>query len=64
MDVELPDEFVATRVNEPAALEAKVRVIVAAVPFELIVTFEEVMAAGVKAGTNENVAPVRLVPAT
>jgi len=60
----LPELFVATRANVPAALEAKLRVIVAEVPPELMTTFEIVMAAGLKVGTKENVAPVRLLPVT
>src|SRR5712691_12775076 len=60
----LPVPLVATTVNEPAALEASVRVIVTVVPFPLILTFETEMAAGVNAGTKENVAPVRLEPFT
>src|SRR5579859_448432 len=59
---ELPAEFVATSVNDPAALAASVRVIVADVPFGLITTFEIVMADGVKAGKKEKVAPVRFEP--
>jgi len=51
-------------VKEPAAFEASVSVIVAEVPFPLIFTFETEMAAGVNAGTKENVAPVRLEPFT
>src|SRR5207302_7521759 len=62
-DVELPVPFVATRVNDPAALDASVRVIVAEV-LELMTTFEIVTAGGLKAGAKENVAPVRLVPVT
>jgi len=56
--------LVATSANDPAALDASVRLIVAEVPFELTTTFEIVMAGGVKAGANENVAPVRLLPVT
>src|SRR5437764_10187068 len=60
----LPLPFVATTVKEPTALEASVRVIVAEVPPPLMFTLETVIAAGVKAGTKENVAPVRLEPLT
>lgn len=63
-DEVLPVPLVATTVKEPAAFEASVRVIVADVPFPLIFTFETEMAAGVNAGTKENVAPVRLEPFT
>jgi hypothetical protein len=38
--------FVATSANDPATLEARVKVIVAEVPFEFITTFEIVMAGG------------------
>ncbi len=60
----LPVPLVATIVKEPAAFESSARVIVAEVPFPLIFTFEMEMAAGVNAGTKENVAPVRLEPFT
>src|SRR2546429_3593021 len=60
----LPLPFVAMTVKEPAAFEASVRVIVAEVPFPLIVTFETEMAAGVNAGTKENVVAVRFEPFT
>ena len=61
---ELPVPFVATRANDPAAFEANARVIVAEVPFPLMTTFEIVIRGGVKAGTKENVDPVRLLPVT
>src|SRR2546421_10114139 len=60
----LPLPFVAMTVKEPTALEASVRVMVAEVPPGLMFTLETVMAAGVKAGTKENVAAVRLEPFT
>ena len=63
-DVELPDALVATTVKDPIVVDANVRVIVAEVPFELMTTFEGTMAVGVKAGRNENVAPLRLDPVT
>jgi len=61
---ELPLEVVATTVNEPLALAAKVSVMVAEVPLPLMLTFEAAMAAGLNVGRNENVAPVRLEPLT
>ena len=64
IDDVLPLPFVAMTVKEPTAVEASVRVIVAEVPPGLIFTLETVMAAGVNAGTKENVAPVRLEPFT
>src|SRR5213082_2141805 len=60
----LPLPFVAITVKEPTAVEASVSVIVADVPPPLMFTLETVIAAGVKAGTKENVAPVRLEPLT
>ena len=62
--LELPAVVVATRENAPTALAAMVRVIVADVPPEPMTTLETLMAAGTKAGTKENVAPVRLRPVT
>ena len=62
--VELPDEFVATAVNEPTALAARVSVMVAEVPPEPMFTLEMVIAAGLKVGRNANVAAVRLEPVT
>jgi hypothetical protein len=62
--LELPAVVVATAVNAPTAVEARVRLIVAEVPPELIETLDGTMAAGTKAGTKENVAPVRLTPVT
>ena len=64
IDDVLPLPLVATTVKEPIAVEASVRVIVAEVPPPLMFTLETVIAAGVKAGTKENVAPVRLEPLT
>ena len=61
---ELPLVLVATTVKDPLAFEARVSVIVADVPFPLIFTLDRVMAAGVKAGKKEKVAPVRLEPFT
>src|SRR5579859_2437339 len=61
---ELPLAFVATTVNDPLAFEARVNVIVADVPFPLIFTLEAVIAAGVKAGNREKVAPLRFEPFT
>lgn len=60
----LPFALVAMTVKEPTAVEAKVSVMVAEVPPPLIFTLETVIAAGVNAGTKENVAPVRLEPFT
>jgi hypothetical protein len=62
--LELPAVAVATRVNDPIAVEASVRVIVADVPFALMTTFDTAMAAGTNAGTKENVDPVRFTPVT
>jgi hypothetical protein len=61
---ELPVPFVATTVNDPTALEANVSVMVAEVPFELIFTLDALMAAGVKVGKKEKVAPERFEPST
>lgn len=61
---ELPLDVVATIVNEPLALDAKVSVIVVEVPPPLMFTLEAVIAAGLKAGKKENVAPVRFEPFT
>ena len=62
--LELPAAVVATRVNDPTAFDARVRVMVADVPPEPTETLETAIAAGTNAGTNENVAPVRLTPVT
>lgn len=62
--LELPPAVVATRVNDPTAVEESVRVIIADVPPAPIETFEIAAAGGTKAGTNENVAPVKLTPVT
>src|SRR5207248_9085783 len=64
IDDVLPLPLVATTVKEPIAVEASVRVIVAEVPPPLMFTLETVIAAGVNAGTKENVAAVRLAPLT
>ena len=61
---ELPVPFVAITVNEPEAFDASVSVMVAEVPFEMMFTLETVMAAGVKAGRKEKVAPMRFTPVT
>lgn len=60
----VPFALVATTVKKPPAFDANVRVMVADVPPPLIFTLETVIAAGVNAGTKENVAPVRLEPFT
>jgi len=60
----LPFAFVATAVNVPTVSPASVSVIVAEVPSPLMFTFETVIAAGVKTGKKENVAPVRFEPFT
>jgi hypothetical protein len=62
--LELPAEVVAKTVDEPAAVGAMDKVIVAEVPSGLTTTFEAVIAAGTKAGKKENVDPVRLKPVT
>jgi len=64
IDDELPVPLVATTVNEPAAFEASVSVMVAKVPFPLMFTLEIVIAAGVNVGKKEKVAPVRFEPFT
>jgi hypothetical protein len=64
IELELPAAVVATRANDPTAVEERVRVIVAEVPSALIVTLDTAMAAGTNAGTKENVAAVRLRPVT
>src|SRR6266478_4654791 len=53
--------LVATSANDPAALDASVRLIVAEVPFELTTTFEIVMAGGVKEVITGTASTVKLV---
>ena len=55
IDDVLPLPFVAMTVKEPTAVEASVKVMVAEVPPPLMFTLETVIAAGVNAGTKENV---------
>ena len=60
----LPAVLVATSVKDPMADVASVSDMVADVPSRLTITPEAVIAAGLKAGRNEKLAPVRLMPVT
>lgn len=62
--LELPVALVATNVKDPMADEASVSDMVAEVPSGLTVTPEAVIAAGMNAGKNEKLVPVRLMPVT
>jgi hypothetical protein len=62
--LELPAVLAATSVKDPIADADNVSDMVADVPAGLTVTPDAVMAAGLKAGRNEKLAPVRLMPVT
>ena len=62
--LELPAVLVATSVKDPMADAASDNDIVADVPSGLTMTPDAVMAAGLKAGRNEKLAPVKLMPVT
>src|SRR6266850_2221231 len=62
--LELPAPFVATTTNLPKALGLVVRATKAVAPVGSTVTDPTLTAVGLKAGRNENVAPIRFAPLT
>jgi len=62
--LELPVPVVATTTNLPKALGLVVRLIMAVTPVGSTVTDPTLTAVGLKAGRNENVAPIRFAPLT